>query len=209
MIFFADLTINLLRKIWVFLLKFIDGAVILEILNLQRWSFTSASSVTVSGSRIPTTWRHTAPSTRSMSLPYTSSPSHGQCKGHKIQEAGIVSRCLRRGLGILHVEMGTLQEGCQCHRWQCCHPANGLLQWAAEKGTSQAPPPRRIYWPSWSISQSPRKTRLWTESSSCRWSRTGEPIRKFSGRVRSLASVSGYSVKCPKDGCYTNVSYTE
>ena len=37
----------------------------------------------------------------------------------------------------------------------------------------------------------------------------GEPIRKFSGRVRSLASVSGYSVKCPRDGCNTNVSYTE
>ena len=36
-----------------------------------------------------------------------------------------------------------------------------------------------------------------------------EPIRKFSGRVRSLASVSGYSVKCSKEGCNTNVSYTE
>ena len=37
----------------------------------------------------------------------------------------------------------------------------------------------------------------------------GEPIRKYCGRVRSLASVSGYSVKCPKEGCNTNVSYTE
>ena len=37
----------------------------------------------------------------------------------------------------------------------------------------------------------------------------GEPIRKFSGRVRSLASVSGYAVKCSKAGCNTNVSYTE
>lgn len=36
-----------------------------------------------------------------------------------------------------------------------------------------------------------------------------EPIRKFSGRVRSLASVSGYAVKCSKAGCNTNVSYTE
>ena len=37
----------------------------------------------------------------------------------------------------------------------------------------------------------------------------GEPIRKFSGRVRSLASVSGYAVKCSKADCNTNVSYTE
>ena len=27
--------------------------------------------------------------------------------------------------------------------------------------------------------------------------------------MRSLASVSGYSVKCPREGCNTNVSYTE
>ena len=37
----------------------------------------------------------------------------------------------------------------------------------------------------------------------------GEPIRKFAGRVRSLAAVSNYSLKCSKDGCNTTVSYTE
>ena len=35
----------------------------------------------------------------------------------------------------------------------------------------------------------------------------GEPIRKFAGRIRSLASVSGYSIKC--NGCQTDVSYTD
>ena len=35
----------------------------------------------------------------------------------------------------------------------------------------------------------------------------GEPVRKFAGRIRSLASVSGYSVKCK--GCQTDVSYTD
>ena len=34
----------------------------------------------------------------------------------------------------------------------------------------------------------------------------GEPVRKFAGRIRSLAAVSEYSVKC--EGCQNNVSYT-
>lgn len=37
----------------------------------------------------------------------------------------------------------------------------------------------------------------------------GEPIRKFSGRVRSLATVNGYSVKCSNEECGHDVSYTE
>ena len=36
----------------------------------------------------------------------------------------------------------------------------------------------------------------------------GEAVRKFAGRVRSLAAVSGYSVKCSRAGCNTEVSYT-
>ena len=35
----------------------------------------------------------------------------------------------------------------------------------------------------------------------------GEPVRKFAGRVRSLAAVSEYSVKC--GDCQTDVSYTD
>ena len=35
----------------------------------------------------------------------------------------------------------------------------------------------------------------------------GEPIRKFAGRIRSLASVSGYSIACT--GCKIAVSYTD
>ena len=37
----------------------------------------------------------------------------------------------------------------------------------------------------------------------------GEPVRKFAGRVRSLAAVNGYSVKCTKAGCGQDVPYTE
>ena len=37
----------------------------------------------------------------------------------------------------------------------------------------------------------------------------GEPVRKFAGRVKSLAAVSGYTVKCSKVGCNTDVSYQE
>ena len=37
----------------------------------------------------------------------------------------------------------------------------------------------------------------------------GEPVRKFAGRVRSLAAVSSYSVKCSKEDCGQDVSYTE
>ena len=37
----------------------------------------------------------------------------------------------------------------------------------------------------------------------------GEPVRKFAGRVRSLAVVNGYTVKCTKEGCGQDVSYTE
>ena len=37
----------------------------------------------------------------------------------------------------------------------------------------------------------------------------GEPIRKFAGRVRSLAVVNGYSVKCTGAECGQDVSYTE
>ena len=37
----------------------------------------------------------------------------------------------------------------------------------------------------------------------------GEPIRKFAGRVRSLAVVNGYSVKCTGAECGQEVSYTE
>ena len=37
----------------------------------------------------------------------------------------------------------------------------------------------------------------------------GEPVRKFAGRVRSLAAVSSYSVKCSKESCGQDVSYTE
>ena len=37
----------------------------------------------------------------------------------------------------------------------------------------------------------------------------GEPIRKFAGRVRSLAAVNGYSVKCTGAECGQDVSYTE
>lgn len=36
-----------------------------------------------------------------------------------------------------------------------------------------------------------------------------EPVRKFAGRVRSLAVVNGYTVKCAKEGCGQDVSYTE
>ena len=35
----------------------------------------------------------------------------------------------------------------------------------------------------------------------------GEPVRKFAGRICSLAAVSDYSVKC--GGCQTKVPYTE
>ena len=37
----------------------------------------------------------------------------------------------------------------------------------------------------------------------------GETVRKFAGRVKSLASVSGYTVKCSKTGCNTDVVYQE
>lgn len=37
----------------------------------------------------------------------------------------------------------------------------------------------------------------------------GEPVRKFAGRVRSLASVSEYSIKCTKADCTQMVNYTE
>ena len=37
----------------------------------------------------------------------------------------------------------------------------------------------------------------------------GEPVRKFAGRVRSLAAVNGYSVKCTNAECGRDVSYTE
>lgn len=37
----------------------------------------------------------------------------------------------------------------------------------------------------------------------------GEPVRKFAGRVRSLAAVNGYTVKCTKVGCGQDVPYTE
>ena len=37
----------------------------------------------------------------------------------------------------------------------------------------------------------------------------GETVRKFAGRVKSLASVSGYTVKCSKVGCNTDVTYQE
>ena len=37
----------------------------------------------------------------------------------------------------------------------------------------------------------------------------GEPVRKFAGRVKSLAAVSGYTVKCSKVDCNTDVSYQE
>ena len=35
----------------------------------------------------------------------------------------------------------------------------------------------------------------------------GEPVRKFFGRVRSLAAVSKYAVKCK--GCNKDVNYSE
>ena len=34
-------------------------------------------------------------------------------------------------------------------------------------------------------------------------------MRKFVGRVKSLAAVIGYTIKCSKDGCNTDVSYQE
>ena len=37
----------------------------------------------------------------------------------------------------------------------------------------------------------------------------GEPVRKFAGRVKSLAAVSGYTVKCTKEDCNTLVSVME
>ena len=37
----------------------------------------------------------------------------------------------------------------------------------------------------------------------------GEPIRKFAGRVRSLTTVNGYSVKHSNDEWGCDVSYTE
>ena len=37
----------------------------------------------------------------------------------------------------------------------------------------------------------------------------GEPVRKFAGRVRSLAVVNGYSVKCINAECGQDVFYTE
>ena len=37
----------------------------------------------------------------------------------------------------------------------------------------------------------------------------GETVRKFAGRVKSLASVSGYTIKCSKVGCNTDVTYQE
>ena len=37
----------------------------------------------------------------------------------------------------------------------------------------------------------------------------GEPVRKFAGRVRSLAAVNGYSIKCTNAECGRDVSYTE
>ena len=37
----------------------------------------------------------------------------------------------------------------------------------------------------------------------------GETVRKFAGRVKSLASVSGYTVKCSKTGCNTDIVYQE
>ena len=37
----------------------------------------------------------------------------------------------------------------------------------------------------------------------------GEPVRKFTGCVKSLASVSGYTIKCSKPDCNTDVSYQE
>ena len=37
----------------------------------------------------------------------------------------------------------------------------------------------------------------------------GEPVRKFAGRVRSLAMVNGYFVKSINEECGHDVSYTE
>ena len=37
----------------------------------------------------------------------------------------------------------------------------------------------------------------------------GEPVRKFAGRIRSLAAVSEYSIKCTKADCTQMVNYTE
>ena len=37
----------------------------------------------------------------------------------------------------------------------------------------------------------------------------GEPVRKFAGRIRSLAAVNGYTVKCTKVDCGQDVPYTE
>ena len=37
----------------------------------------------------------------------------------------------------------------------------------------------------------------------------GETVRKFAGRVKSLASVSSYTVKCSKTGCNTDIVYQE
>ena len=37
----------------------------------------------------------------------------------------------------------------------------------------------------------------------------GEPVRKFAGRIRSLATVSEYSIKCTKADCTQLVNYTE
>ena len=37
----------------------------------------------------------------------------------------------------------------------------------------------------------------------------GEPVRKFAGRVRSLAAVNGYTVKCTNAECGRDVFYTE
>ena len=37
----------------------------------------------------------------------------------------------------------------------------------------------------------------------------GEPVRKFAGRIRSLAAVSEFNIKCTKAGCNTSVNYQE